>query len=60
MNCAPGKGCSPVQSFAKYFADEYNTISGEQAMMNEIYQRGPISCTIAVTDEFEKYTASGI
>lgn len=26
-------------------------ISGEVAMMNEIYQRGPITCVIAVTEE---------
>jgi len=57
MNCAPGKGCSPVEKYNKYFADEYALVSGEQAMMNEIYQRGPISCTIAVTDDFEKYTS---
>jgi len=24
--------------------------------MNEIYQRGPVACGMAVTDEFEKYT----
>jgi len=56
MNCAPGKGCSPQQTYNKYFADEYATVNGTDAMMNEIYQRGPISCTVAVTDEFEKYT----
>ena len=25
-------------------------------MMAEIYARGPIACTIAVTEEFESYT----
>ena len=28
-------------------------------MINEIYQRGPISCSVAVTDELHNYT-SGI
>jgi hypothetical protein len=31
----------------------------EQAMMQEIYQRGPIACGIAVPDALENYT-SGI
>jgi cathepsin X len=56
MNCAPGKGCSAQPKYNKYFADEYDAVSGVEAMMSEIYQRGPISCTVAVTDEFEKYT----
>ena len=56
MNCEPGKGCFPQPTYNKYYADEYSTINGTAAMMNEIYQRGPISCTVAVTEEFEAYT----
>jgi len=28
----------------------------EHAIMNEIYQRGPVACGMAVTEEFENYT----
>ncbi|POM58496.1 Cysteine protease family C01A, partial [Phytophthora palmivora] len=35
---------------------EYGTTLGEQQMMAEIYARGPIACSVAVTDEFLKYS----
>ena len=30
--------------------DEYAELQGEEAMMQEIYQRGPISCGVALTE----------
>lgn len=44
-----------------YGVDEYGQFSREEgdielAMMNEIYQRGPISCQLALTMEFYNYT----
>jgi hypothetical protein len=39
--------------------EQFAHFSGEEAMMQEIYQRGPIACGIAVTQEMENYT-SGI
>lgn len=42
-----------------YKVDEYGPVVGEENMVNEIYQRGPIACAISVPDEFRKYT-SGI
>ena len=42
-----------------YHTDEYGKVSGEDAMMQEIYQRGPIACGIAVPAALENYT-SGI
>jgi cathepsin X len=35
-------------------------ISGEAAMINEIYQRGPITCVIAVTEELINDYTQGI
>jgi cathepsin X len=55
-NCAPYKGCE-AQSRAKIFSvGEYAALSGELNMMNELYQRGPITCEIAVTDKLINYT----
>ena len=55
MNCSPGKGCSPQPTYKKYFVDEFGLVNGTAAMEAEL-QRGPIACTVAVTDELEKYT----
>ena len=46
-------------NYKVYGADEYGHVKGEQAMMQEIYQRGPIACGVAVPDALENYT-SGI
>jgi cathepsin X len=35
---------------------EYGRVSGEQNMLQEVYQRGPIACGIAVPDALETYT----
>jgi cathepsin X len=39
-----------------YGISEYGRVKGEEAMMNEIYHRGPISCGMAVTQEFLNYS----
>jgi len=55
-NCMPGKPCFVPDNYKIYNTQEFGTVSGEQAMMQEIYQRGPIACGIAVPDSLEKYT----
>lgn len=55
-NCLPTKGCWAQERAKIYTVEEYGIISGELAMMNEIYQRGPITCVIAVTDALINYT----
>jgi cathepsin X len=55
-NCMPNKGCWAQERAKIYGIEEYGAISGEAAMMNEIYQRGPITCLIAVTEELLNYT----
>ena len=44
-NCKPwgADNCFPVKNYEKYFVAEYDSISGEDAMMAEIYARGPIA-----------------
>jgi len=45
-NCDPTKGCFLPDSYLIYKVKEYGPINGSEAMMNEIYQRGPIDCSI--------------
>ena len=51
--------CYTPDSYKIFHTDEYGKVSGEDKMMQEIYQRGPIACGIAVPDALENYT-SGI
>ena len=41
--------------FSQYEITEHGRVSGVQNMMAEIYARGPIACTVAVTADFENY-----
>jgi len=57
-NCShlKSKGCWAQDNYKVYRVDEYGSVSGEQDMMQEIYQRGPIACGIAVPEALESYT----
>jgi cathepsin X len=52
-NCVPPAGnletCTPVTEYPRHWVSEYGRISGELNMMAEIYERGPISCSIDST-----------
>lgn len=54
--CDPHVPCDIPDEYLTYNVDEFGHFQGEAAMMQEIYQRGPIACGIAVTDEMEAYT----
>jgi len=58
-NCNPHEDCFIPDEFYEYGIDEFGSLSGEAKMQQEIYQRGPIACGVAVTQEFLNYT-SGI
>eukprot|EP00928_Gymnodinium_smaydae_P061590 TRINITY_DN45634_c0_g1_i1.p2 TRINITY_DN45634_c0_g1~~TRINITY_DN45634_c0_g1_i1.p2 ORF type:complete len:421 (+),score=103.25 TRINITY_DN45634_c0_g1_i1:84-1265(+) len=52
-NCfAGGKGCFEVDKFIGYGVKTYGNLSGEAAMMKEIYARGPIACSFATDRHF--------
>eukprot|EP00440_Ansanella_granifera_P034603 gb/GFBE01037540.1/.p1 GENE.gb/GFBE01037540.1/~~gb/GFBE01037540.1/.p1 ORF type:complete len:390 (+),score=80.45 gb/GFBE01037540.1/:1-1170(+) len=52
-NCFPGaKGCFPIKKWTGYGVSSYGNVSGELAMMKEIYARGPIACSFATDDKF--------
>jgi len=55
-NCMPGAPCFAQDNYKVYNTDEFGSVTGEQNMMQEIYQRGPIACGIAVPDSLEEYT----
>jgi len=61
-NCGTGdKGCFAVQNFIGYGVSSYGSVSGEQAMMKEIFARGPITCSFATDDPFMfNYSANAV
>jgi len=52
----PTADCSAVSNYTNHVVDEHGTLNGTDAMIAEIYARGPIVCVIAVTDALESYT----
>lgn len=54
-DCSPSEGCSAVESPKVYYVKEHGPVAGEDKMIAEL-QRGPITCTVAVTDAFASYT----
>ena len=57
--CWPETGCYRPERYFTYYVDQYGQVEGEDqelAMMTEIFNHGPISCAIAVTDDLVAYT----
>ena len=54
-NCEPGEACYVPPSYYQYGVDEYGHVKGEEAMMNELMQRGPFACSIAVPEGLDEY-----
>ena len=59
-NCNPGEACFIPDAYLTYSADQYGNVAGETNMIQEIAQRGPIACGIAVPDSLETFTGTGI
>ena len=55
MTCPPGEPCEALHDYTNYTVSEYGPVSGEAAMMAEIYKRGPISCSLDA-GPIESYT----
>jgi len=47
-NCSPGEACVVPDQYLVYGVDQFGAVAGEENMIQEIYQRGPIACGIAV------------
>jgi cathepsin X len=57
MNCEPGAtSCEVPDEYQVYTLEEFGYATGEEKMMQEVYQRGPIACGIAVPDSLLNYT----
>ena len=55
--CDPGSGdCYVPAQYRVFQVDQFGSVAGEDNMMQEIYQRGPIACGVAVPDSLETYT----
>jgi cathepsin X len=57
--CWPGN-CYAIQNYTRFYVKEYGSVSGRDAMMAEIHNRGPIACTIGGTGNFDFNYTSGI
>jgi cathepsin X len=57
--CMPGGKCYQLKNYTRYTVGDYGSVKGRDKMMAEIYARGPIACSMYVTDKFEVY-AGGI
>jgi cathepsin X len=56
MNCDPGGGeCYEVEDYPKVTISEYGTVKGDEAIMSEILERGPVSAYINANC-IEEYT----
>lgn len=55
-NCDPHEPCFIPDKYPVYQVDQYAFFSGEENMMQEIYQRGPIACGVDSTSELHNYT----
>lgn len=55
---APGQegNCSAIETFPRYYVSAYGSVSGIQAMKEQIYQYGPIGCGVDASAQFELYT----
>jgi len=60
QNCAPSGGCTAVTNYTHFEIMEHGTVAGANAMMAEIYARGPIACGIEATAALEAFHGTGV
>jgi len=58
-NCKPSGKCWAQNGAYIYSVNDFGMIQGEQNIMNEIFNNGPVTCSIDATDALMNYT-SGI
>lgn len=55
-NCNTSDVCWAVDQPPLFRITEHGRVNGTDNMMSEIFNRGPIACTITVTEDFENYS----
>jgi len=58
--CSPDGPCPSIKNYTHFTVGDYGPVSNVTAMQAEIYARGPISCGIDATPNFEKNYTGGI
>jgi len=58
--CDPSGSCPAISTFTHFKVDQFGHVNGTEAMMAEIYARGPISCGMDATTAFETTYRNGI
>lgn len=56
QDCKPGEACTIPPTYRTYKVDDFGRRDGELAIMNEVFQRGPVACNIATPSPFHEYT----
>lgn len=56
LNCNPSGPCFVPDTYYEHKVSEYGKVIGEEDMIQEVYQRGPIACGVAVPDSLLNYT----
>ncbi|RUS73167.1 hypothetical protein EGW08_019076 [Elysia chlorotica] len=54
--CAPNGSCHAIEGYKRWKVGDYGRVSGRDKMKAEIYNNGPISCGMVVTEAFVNYT----
>mmetsp|Transcript_95131 Transcript_95131/g.231257 ORF Transcript_95131/g.231257 Transcript_95131/m.231257 type:complete len:335 (-) Transcript_95131:22-1026(-) len=55
-HCNHSGWCWPADNPTKYYVDAYGYVNGVDAMAREIFERGPIACSMMDTPAFHTYT----
>jgi cathepsin X len=50
-----GGSCSALNQYPNATVAEYGVVMGEQKIMAEILERGPVACSVAATDTLDNY-----
>lgn len=55
MDCRRFGECVEVSAYRKVSVSEYGEVQGAEQMKAELFERGPITCFMVVTEQFRRY-----